>query len=183
MPYDLFEHRHRFASWAAARAAQRAFASVDILRAALEETDLADFLRQPASVRTDTATFERHHRRWCSTILGVLEENGVPGATYGRAAKLVAVYLKSMVVLGPASGSPLSAVIHPPIDSLLLENLAASGLAPSYAPRWRRLRWTRLDEPAYYELIAELKTVLRDGEPFWKLEEYWTVSRNSPLKG
>jgi len=40
MPYDLAEHRHRFAVWAAARAAQRGFTTVKNLRAALQAADI-----------------------------------------------------------------------------------------------------------------------------------------------
>jgi hypothetical protein len=42
--YDVFEHRHRFAVWAAARAAQRGFVTVEKLRDALEATDIVAFV-------------------------------------------------------------------------------------------------------------------------------------------
>jgi hypothetical protein len=40
----VFEHRHRFAVWAAARAAQRGFVTVEKLRDALEATDIVAFV-------------------------------------------------------------------------------------------------------------------------------------------
>jgi hypothetical protein len=33
-----------------------------------------------------------------------------------------------------------------------------------------------LDKRAYYLLVADLRTLLPKSEPFWKLEEYWTVT-------
>lgn len=169
--YDLFEHRHRFAVWAAARAAQRGFASVALLREALEATDLVDFLLGPGSLETGAATFDALHRRWCSAIVDFLHERGIDGPAYGRAAKLVAVYLKAMIVTGPHPDSRLASVAHPPIDRILLKNVSAA----TRSPRWRTLAWTQLDERSYYELIAEFRVLLPEQEPFWKLERYWTV--------
>ncbi len=47
--------------------------------------------------------------------------------TFGRAAKLVAVYLKAMVVVGQIVQTTLARVAHPPIDRMLLRNLARLG--------------------------------------------------------
>ncbi|TVQ30178.1 MAG: hypothetical protein EA376_13895 [Phycisphaeraceae bacterium] len=176
MPYTLFEHRHRFAIWAAARAAQRGFTSVRVLRDALESTDIAAFLRDPASLETDQAAFDGRYRGWCIAALGFLENAGVANSTFGRVAKLVAVYLKSMVITGPHAESRLAGVIHPPIDAILLKNLARSEAGSQFPQRWRTMRWTMLDEQAYSTLIAELRRVLPEGEPFWKLEEHWTIT-------
>src|SRR6267143_943914 len=55
--YDLSEHRHRFAVWAAARASQRGFTTVDRLRAALEATDILRILESPATLQLDAAGF------------------------------------------------------------------------------------------------------------------------------
>jgi hypothetical protein len=33
-----------------------------------------------------------------------------------------------------------------------------------------------LTENEYYTLIKELRTCMSKGEPFWKLEEYWTIT-------
>jgi hypothetical protein len=177
MSYDLDEHRHRFAVWTAARAAQRGFVSVDVLRDALEATEIARFVLEPASLDVTQAVFDSHHREWCLSIVRRLRSRGVKTATFGRAAKLVAVYLKTMIVIGPNAGCRLSLVIHPPIDRYLLRNLAASSVLPSRSSEWRQVRWTQLDERSYYELIAGLREALADGEPFWSLERFWDVSR------
>jgi hypothetical protein len=175
MPYEFFEHRHRFAVWAAARATQRGFATVEMLRDALEASGIEGFVLDPNSLATDEMAFDRHHRDWCRAIMGFLSEKKLANVTFGRAAKLVAVYLKSMIILGSGATSSLAAVAHPPIDRILLRNLASSDIKSSYKPRWRTTNWTTLDEPSYYALISQLKGVLARGEPFWKLEQYWTV--------
>ncbi len=178
--YTWFEHRHRFAVWAAARAAQRGFTSVDVLREALESTSVQSVLERRDSLNTDSATFESWHRDWCRGICRYIAERGIDGATYGRAAKLVAIYLKTMVVIGPDHDSALAGVIHPPIDRLLLQNLAAApGVDRRLRAKWRTVSWTALDERGYHELLTELRTVLTPDEPWWMLERFWTVSGRS----
>lgn len=176
-PYDHFTHRHHFAVWAAARAAQRGFTTVGKLKAALEVCGVVEFLGQPGAGETGSEQFERLHREWCAAVIRHLVQHGVAGVTFGRAAKLVAVYLKAMVVVGPASDSRLARVAHPPIDRILLRNLArADGIDSPYRGDWASLNWTALDERAYYGLIAQLRACLDDAEPMWHLERYWTVT-------
>ena len=174
MRYDLFEHRHRFAVWAAARAAQRGLTDVATLQRALEACGVQEFVRSRRNLRSSAQAFERHHRRWCSRIVTFLRRRGIAGATYGRAAKLVAIYLKSMVVLGPDSDSPLGRVIHPPIDRRLLTNLLSMAPKHEHLRRWRQTAWTKLDAEHYYALIADLRKAIPAGQPFWTLEQHWT---------
>jgi hypothetical protein len=102
MPYDMTEHRHRFAAWAAARAVQRGWGSskTEKLRNAIESCGVREFvgsLESPHGV--DERRFRELHRQWCCAVIESLTQQGVAAATFGRAAKLVAVYLKVMVVL------------------------------------------------------------------------------------
>src|SRR5439155_20008024 len=88
---------------------------------------------------------------------GVREEQ----VTFGRAAKLIAVYLKSVVVLGTRGSSSLSKVAHPPIDGILLSKIAKSSAIHSvHKAKWGRKRWTRLKEDEYYELVEQLRASL-----------------------
>ncbi len=177
MPYGHFEHRHRFAMWTGARATQRGLASTKMLCGAIEATSVRKFLRDPVSLDIDAKGFESRHREWCNAALEYLLEQGVESVTFGRVAKLFAVYLKAMVVVGESPQRKLSAVIHPPIDRTLLQRLAATAAidAPQRA-RWKSVAWTKLTEEEYYSLLAELRAVLADGDPWWKLEEYWNVA-------
>jgi hypothetical protein len=183
MNYDLFEHRHRFAAWAAARAAQRAFAEVEVLRSALESSAIVAYLRHSAAAEVDEVTFDRLHNGWCTDVLVFLRDRGLHNATFGRAAKLIAVYLKSMVVAGPYGQSELSRVAHPPIDRLLLQNLARANRSDPRSRRWRTTNWTELDQAGYYRLITELRNLLPCSEPFWKLEEHWNVTPSASSRG
>lgn len=179
MAYNHFTHRHNFAVWAAARAAQRRFASASVtrLKAALEVCGVVEFLRRDDALQTNSATFDRLHRAWCERIRGHLTRDGVNLATHGRAAKLIAVYLKAMVVIGPDTESQLARVSHPPIDRILLKNLSrASEINSPHKKSWAKLSWTQLDAEAYDALIKQLRECLGENQPMWHLEKYWTVT-------
>jgi len=177
MPYDLFEHRHRFSAWAAASATKRNFTSVENLRDAIQHCGIDRFLQNDNAMSTDEATFKKHHKIWCRSIVDFLNSKGIAKVTYGRAAKLVAVYLKSMVIIGPHANIPLASVAHPPIDRILLQNLSRTPEIVNPNKRlWRFINWTELDEQSYYDLLSQLRSCLRAGEPFWSLERFWTVT-------
>ena len=130
MIYDLAEHRHRFAVWAAARAAQRGFTSVERLRGALEATSIQSDLRLPATLALRAASFDEMHRAWCRSTCATLSRCDVKNVAFGRAAKLVAVYLKTMVLMGGDWDTPLARCMHPPLDRILLQALASSDRYP-----------------------------------------------------
>jgi len=85
--YTLAEHRHRFAAWAAARASQRGFASTGVLVAALEASGLREFIADRDRWPTTREAFDKWHDGMCNALLEKLPAT----ATYGRAAKLLAV--------------------------------------------------------------------------------------------
>lgn len=177
MPYTIFEHKHRFSVWAAARATQRAFTTVENLKEALENCGVVEFLKTPKSLNVDQEKFHKLHQKWCRSIIKHLQEKGVKNATFGRAAKLVAVYIKSMIVVGGSHNCALAQIAHPPIDRILLQNLANSPVVPSqHKAEWKEINWTQLDEDRYYKLLQQLSECLRKDEPMWSLERYWTVT-------
>ncbi|HZK81224.1 MAG TPA: hypothetical protein VFC46_09165 [Humisphaera sp.] len=192
--YDLLEHRHRFSVWAAARAAQRGCkkASVSLLRDAVERCGVVEFVTKfvkaevPHAITEDA--FSQYHSEWCGSILKIISERGVEGFAYGRAAKLVGIYLKSMVVLGTNQNADqnakLARIIHPPIDGILLRNM--SDCPEIISPRkagWKNVKWTKLKEDEYFVLVSELRQALPAPEPFWKLERFWTVAEEQPATG
>jgi len=177
MAYDLSEHRHRFAVWAAARAAQRGFTTIKNLRNALESTNIRGVLAEPETLQCSAKQFDTLHRQWCSDICADLRNRQVSQATYGRAAKLVAVYLKATVITGASWDTPFASSAHPPIDRILLQTLASSNrVASPHKAGWRAISWTKLDMTAYDELIGQLRAVVPAGAPFWMLEEFWEPS-------
>ena len=179
MPYNHFEHRHRFAVWAAARAAQRGFTDVETLRDAIESTTIRAFLEEKSNFDIDDTKFDSLHREWCNQIVTYLKNKELVKATYGRAAKLVAVYLKSMVVVAQVD-CRLARVAHPPIDWVLLKNMASTTALPSKdKPTWRKTRWTKLSESDYFALLQSFRSVIPESSEWWRLEEYWTVTNLS----
>ena len=171
MGYSEYSHRHNFSVWAAARAAQRGFTNVEMLRDALEQCGIDIYVKNSCQ----KSDFDDNHRKWCNSICDYLNEKGVQNVTYGRAAKLVNVYLKSMVVLNNLSGEEAE-YIHPPIDRILLQKLAKKpGIEKSTKKTLKESNWTQLEEKAYIDLIAILKMINGD-QPFWMIEEYWTVT-------
>ena len=179
MAYTLLDHRHRFSVWAAARAAQRGLkgGKVDVLRDTVEQSGVVEFARAKISV-VDADAFNKEHRRWCSSIVEYLQSRDV-SASFGRAAKLIAIYLKSMVILDGSVETERTRFIHPPIDGILLRNLCkASDLQSTHKATWKSLKWTGLTEREYYGLIEQLRMCTAKGEPFWTLEKYWTVTED-----
>ena len=180
MPYDLFQHRHNFAVWAAACAAQRGFqgATVGRLRDALEASDVIPYVRDHIHLVIDDESYSERHRHWCKDIVRHLKRAGVPNPTFGRAAKLVAVYLKSMVIIGPAGDSPLACIAHPPIDRLLLQRVAnIPDISRQARELFRTTNWTDLGVDEYYHLIQTIKDEVPDTDPFWRLEQHWNVTQ------
>jgi hypothetical protein len=182
MPYDMTEHRHRFAAWAAARAVQRGWGSskTEKLRNALASCGVREFVGSPESPYSiDERSFRELHRQWCRSVIESLTQQGVADATFGRAAKLVAVYLKVMVVLGPDGDCNLARVVHPPIDRTELQKVAADVGDSPHKRLWRTVSWTQLTEENYYSLIDQLRTLIPSSHPFWTLEQYWDVADNT----
>jgi len=176
--YSLGEHRHRFACWAAARAASRKLAggSNRAMRIALEESSLPALLLGPQQAWPQSAAeYDRAHSRWCGDVVSSLHGQGVETATYGRAAKLVAVYVKAMIVCGGGAESALGEVAHPPIDRLLLQALAKQPRFPAeLRQEWRRTSWTTLDVDGYDEVILSLREAGLDYQGFWRVERWWS---------
>ncbi len=177
--YTIDLHRHNFAAWAAARAAQRSFTSVDNLKKALEECGVREFLSSPSSRDISYDEYKKLHSQWCKSIVLHLDLAGIENATFGRAAKLIAVYVKAMVVMCD-SDCNLSKVAYPPIDGLILKNISKDRALPDDLRKLcSKIKWTHLDEEYYNELIQKLqKYILKNNEPMWLLENYWTVIQN-----
>jgi hypothetical protein len=94
--------------------------------------------------------------------------------TYGRAVKLVAVYLKTMIVI-PDPESVFASIAHPPVDRILLQNLARDSEYPNEIRKaWRSTNWTDLNEGTYYHLIESFRECELDKPQFWRIERYWT---------
>ena len=176
--YSINEHRHRYACWCSARAATRGLAGArnQAVRLALEASSLPDLVAGPSQAWPASAEeFDRAHGEWCVAVLQGLRDQGVHGPTFGRAAKIVAIYLKTLVICGGHQASRLAAVAHPPVDRVLLQALAGDPRFPKAArSRWRRTSWTSLTSDGYAALVADLREAGLDERGFWQAENWWS---------
>ncbi len=182
MTYDFNEYKHRFAVWAAARAVQRGFATTSLIRDAINSSGLRKFAETENPVTQEQ--FDNLHHAWCEEIIKTINTKIITRigrgtkCSYGRAAKIVAIYLKTSVILVLGSNAEKSLIIHPPLDSILLAAIAKD---PQYAAL-RSKNWTTLDETQYWEIVRLLRNHRLGFN--WKLEELWDpvlIKRNQVL--
>lgn len=174
MTYTLFEHRHNFSVWCSARAVQRGFTDTETLRKALESCGVVEFVKNYDGSEISTEDFDRYHENWCNKVLETLNKDQ-KDATYGRVAKLVNVYIKSMIV-NQNQQTPLSHIAHPPIDRILLKNIAKDEkINHTNKKNWGKIKWTYLNKEEYQKLINDFRQIVGNN-PFWTIERYWTVT-------
>ena len=169
MPYTFNEHLHNYAVWAAARAVARNFTNTANVKSAIEKTELRSLL--DSNEKFTIAGFDQFHRETAGKIIAHLKyvDKGLEEkATYGRAAKIIAIYIKTAIVIRDSGMSNLARIAHPPIDRILLTNASKKhenlGLT--------MYNWTQLLEGEYFELIEKLRTI--EFESFWEVERYWS---------
>jgi hypothetical protein len=164
--YSIEQHIHNFAVWTAARAVQRSFTTTSIIKYAIEQTSLRSFSESNISINGNE--YDSHHTKWAEQLITAFEMKNITLCSYGRAAKIISIYLKTSILLCNRANCATSAAIHPPIDGILLKNISnLPGLNDL-----KNIRWTKLDKQNYWLLVDRLK--LHFGSFDWKLEEYWT---------
>lgn len=166
--YNFYDHMHNFAVWTAARAVQRKFTKTINIKSAIEATDLKELSQNPKFMTVEQ--YDNFHRISSHKIIEHLDKLGIK-ASYGQAAKIIAIYLKTSLVIRDSGQSQISKIAHPPIDNILLSNLS------KYYPalELKGIRWTQLSEEKYFSLISKLRSLNLDS--FWKLEKYWQPDR------
>ena len=185
--YNIIEHRHNFACWTAARAAQRGYKTTKIITDAIEAAQLREKLSELIIQGATVEKYDVFHETMANELIRILKSkeedlqklenksNGKSGeitkekTTYGRVAKIIAIYIKTVYVMADPE-SAISKVAHPPIDSILLKNLKKEGRM-----NIKVKNWTQFNETQYTNLIKELRQVM-DNIPFWKLETFWKAS-------
>src|SRR5687768_1036570 len=107
MNYDFNEHRHRYSIWTTSRAVQRGFVNTSIIASTIEKTSLKQFCESIPDINQNE--FDRQQKKWCKLIIRLIGKQ----CTYGRAAKMVAVYLKTSLILPHNANFPIDLLIHP----------------------------------------------------------------------
>lgn len=163
--YTFKTHKHNYAIWTAARAVQRNFTNTTKIKQAIEASNLREYAEIDLSL--NPIDFDSFHKKCSKQLIQKFEDLGIPNVSYGRVAKIIAIYLKtSVIMLGKNDEKSIS--IHPPIDRILLTNIskikALKGL--------KEVNWTQLDENEYWNLIQQIKQHFEKFD--WTLEEFWT---------
>ena len=167
------EHRFRFAAWAAARAIQqptkdgfsfKTKEAPDIFKAICFDKIAGkdDWL-----LKIDD--FDTQHAAWRDKLV-----KHKKGMTHGRAAKLINVFIKTLM---PSDMSKVSdelqerwSKVHPPIDRIMLKNMNMKKCKFGNINWEVYLPWTQLKSCEYQELIDNI----RQHEPcLWKIERFW----------
>ncbi len=120
--YTIDEHAHRFAVWASARAAQRGFTTTTNISQAIREIGLQEKIDSFRHKKISASEYDSLHRTLSHDLIRELEASTRKLTSYGRVAKIIAIYIKVYVLLRDVD-SDLAKVSHPPIDRILLKNI------------------------------------------------------------
>jgi len=178
MPYTIEEHKHRFSAWAAGRAASvtRCRFSIRQAKAILEAAGLNQLLASPNNLPLPSDT-DSCHRTWRKNVIKAAKRNGI-NFTHGVAAKLINIYLKVGFVCGGHHADPRVQALHPPIDSLLLDELSIKDVG-GFRDDWnkaRQIRWSNFDSTQYEDVIKNIRASIPN-QALWKVEQYWPGHR------
>lgn len=163
MAYDIKEHKHRFSIWTSARA-QRSFVSTRLISSVINNTSLREFAESGNNF--DCNSYDDQHRKWCREILSEFKKKGIT-TSYGRAAKIIAIYLKTSVIIGNNMNPDLNNFIHPPIDSMILKSFSGDAKFKDFKSK----KWTKFDEGSYWEVVERIRE--KCGSFNWKIESQW----------
>jgi hypothetical protein len=176
MPYTIEEHRHRLAAWDAASSASaspicrfKVETGTSILEACGFDTSFASPAQLPDPTKIDDV-----HLQWREQVIKEANRHGLT-FTHGIAAKLINCYLKVRFVCGGYHAHVRVKCLHPPIDEVLLKELAAQDFG-GHAKEWRKYRqarWSKYSSETYQSVIKLIRQSLPPNEPLWKIEEYW----------
>lgn len=175
MIYTIEEHKHRYSAWAASRAASTKTCrfEVRIGKEIIEETGLDTLLSSPEKLPS-SETIDVAHRFWREKAINAAEKRGLVGFGHGVAAKLINVYLKGAFVCAGHENHPNVKALHPPIDSLLLDELYSNnvgGLKSDWSLA-RKLRWSKFNSQQYEAVIQSIRKAVQN-KPLWQVESYW----------
>jgi|694.fasta_scaffold14010_16 hypothetical protein len=162
--YDYNEHKHRFSVWTASRASQRSFTSTKNISKSIDATDIRRFV-ESNQIPTQKE-FDELQKKWCNTLIIEFNQMGKE-CSYGRASKIISIYLKTILILDHYKKEQFGDIIHPPIDKILLQSLPTKKGDKYY----KSINWTQLTEEKYWDLVNKIRNDF--GYFNWKIESFW----------
>ena len=174
MPYTIEDHKHRFAAWAAGTAAsvKGCRFSVEQGKTILETAGLNRLLVGPDNLPLPHQT-DINHREWRANVIQAAQGRGL-AFTHGVAAKLINIYFKAGFVCGGYHNHERVCSLHPPIDSLLLNELAAQNVG-GFRSVWneaKKIRWSNFNSDQYETVISKIRQAMPNNA-LWEVEKYW----------
>jgi hypothetical protein len=177
--FSIITHKHKFAVWAAGRAASvkdQRF-SVKSAKKLIDHINLQEYIDKPDSLPDN---FDTIHDTWCESLIEksveIFDEKvQLKKIKYGVAAKLINVYLKTILVCGGYHEHEKVKKIHPPIDRLLLTELAKKDDS-SLKKIWKEYAekgWSKFDSADYQAVIRTVKDFVQS-KALYTIESFWT---------
>ena len=175
MTYTIDDHKHRFAAWAASRAASIKGYRFKVKqgKSILEAAGIQGLISTPDNLPLPQ-DFDGTHREWREkVILAARNEN--LSFSHGVAAKLINIYLKTIFICGGAHTHVRVKAIHPPIDGVLLKKLARENVGglKEFWDETILIGWSTFNSDQYEEVIKNIRFVLGNNAPLWEIEKYW----------
>ncbi len=174
-PYTIEQHQHRLAAWAASRAASAKGCRFKVKQGVkiLENCGFTAVFSKPEQLPRPDLLDEKH-TKWREEIIDAAKHWGLI-FPHGVAAKLINCYLKVRFVCTGQHEHERVKCLHPPIDELLLKELARQNVG-GFKKQWRafrKQRWSKFDSKTYQSVIDHIRDSLPTNEPLWKIEEHW----------
>lgn len=180
--YSIEKHKHMYAKWCAAAAYGRGLAGGgNSLAFRLIEVCGLDQVTGPEHI-------DQHVDEWQMSFMKKIEAEarrlGRNDFSFGRAQKLVNIYLKTILVCGGHHQHSSVALLHPPLDAALFKgmrtflrknrNAMAEAHSAFMAAQKHNPRWTLFSEADYVAHIDVVK-LLMSGKPLYQVEELWDL--------
>jgi hypothetical protein len=167
--FDVIEHVHRFAAWAASTAARQGMHKLKgkVGLQIIENVHLDKVLRGGLRHFHHKKSVDKWHKEMRKRIICEADDLGLK-LSHGVAAKLVNVYLKAGFVTIANKDDKEVGHLHPPIDHAVLKGMESGD---SKFPRG--LRWSKLNSEQYQAVIDNVRTQLGDEKRLWMIERYF----------
>lgn len=172
--YTINDHKHNFAIWTSARAVQRNFTTTKIIGNAINNSNLQEEVITLEKSNILSEEYDLWHYKMAQKLIyNFPMKEGKSLKLYGRAAKIIAIYLKTYHIVGNPTSS-IAKVAHPPVDRVLLSNLYNENKDLKIL-NIKETAWTNINSDQYFEIIMALRNIQSKNnfEYFWMMEYFW----------